>query len=688
MPSAATASLGGSATSPSSGAAGHDWQMLLHGILLALLAFRGTLPAEERGALVQVLVSAHARLAPIVAAAGAPRGGSAASDAAAAWRASEGEPLSAAVERLRSLLLRSTDSALLGGLERYVWPCLGQLGAAAKRIATAAAGDAGGAGAGGTATSSQPPLPCCHGLRGRAWVLLGLLRWELLLPAHPVDPTCKHAVKGEALHAQLRSGRAELRAVQLGQDVWNALRARRICTRTRELIEAQHAARRAAERTCARPPPPAPQFAQLHREAMQWHRSLGAPATVLQLSADLHRGGVGGALAREEGWQQSSGRFVERLATSFGGFEDVEGPLRLSVYEVKHGLRTQAQACTRTALAAAEGLASVAPEAAAAHGLMRSLLAFPQRPAVGGRGGGGAATAAANASPASAAGALPLGLLPLLQPLPIPGPASSEGDAPSSVLSSVASGGEGGGGEGELRAAVRAQRWRVSQQTGLLVLALRRLYVMVLLSGQPRRVHLDALNRIMAAFARTQVEVEAAEAKRQQEEAALYKTKTREYGSNIDEQAREYDALRALFPDYADEFADLEERAKEAGLNVVMPSVGGDDEADDADDAMDGGGSDNGEGAAEGAGGEPGGDRGGAGAGGGEGGSTQPLQVDPELILQLVTYHQRVFGDGGGAGFVGLSRSSGEVARASNGATVSSSSSASRGTLAAEKPEG
>ena len=49
---------------------------------------------------------------------------------------------------------------------------------------------------------------------------------------------------------------------------------------------------------------------------------------------------------------------------------------------------------------------------------------------------------------------------------------------------------------------------------GMLVLALRRLYVMVLLNGQARPAHLRALNSIMGAFARTQVEVEAAEAGR------------------------------------------------------------------------------------------------------------------------------------------------------------------------------
>ena len=56
---------------------------------------------------------------------------------------------------------------------------------------------------------------------------------------------------------------------------------------------------------------------------------------------------------------------------------------------------------------------------------------------------------------------------------------------------------------------------------------------------------------------------------------------------------------------------------------------------------------------------------------------SQPLQVDPQLILQLVTYHSRVFGGGSAPSYIGLSRASGEAARTSNGATVVAKSKAS-----------
>ena len=132
-----------------------------------------------------------------------------------------------------------------------------------------------------------------------------------------------------------------------------------------------------------RPPLPAAQYAQLHREILQWHGSLGAPAAVLELSTDLSASGRE-ALAHESAWQQSSERFSSRLARVFSDFEDVCGPLRLALYEVKHGLRVQAAASNCTAIhdlpRANADAAHMIAETAAAQKLMRSLLIFPQRP--------------------------------------------------------------------------------------------------------------------------------------------------------------------------------------------------------------------------------------------------------------------------------------------------------------------
>ena len=163
------------------------------------------------------------------------------------------------------------------------------------------------------------------------------------------------------------------------------------------------------------------------------------------------------------------------------------------------------------------------------------------------------------------------------------------------------------------------------------MLALRRLYVMVLLSGNARPSHLKALNGIMAAFARMQVEVEAAERRRLAAAQELYKHKAQEHGTTVDAQAEEIEALKSLFPDYEDDFKDLEQRASDAAFEAALPPMPKDDDDDEEDkeDAKMAEAEEGKEGKAT------------------DDAETQrELRVDPELILQLVGYHQRLFGGG------------------------------------------
>ena len=107
-------------------------------------------------------------------------------------------------------------------LESLVGPCLQQLASASRLITRAVAGySRPGSSQVGSGDAGASGLPPCHGLRGRAWVLLGLLRWVLLLPKHPVDPSIKHAVKREDLRARLQMWGVHFRAEELSQAMWN-----------------------------------------------------------------------------------------------------------------------------------------------------------------------------------------------------------------------------------------------------------------------------------------------------------------------------------------------------------------------------------------------------------------------------------------------------------------------------------
>ena len=567
-----------------------DWRRALHTLCVTLLAFRSTLPLVDQPGLEEVLRKLYACCDTVmsVATAMAARGRLPVEAVSAAGESVASLP--PLLEACKGLLLRSNSGVLHGALTLLVWPALDEFCRAVERMATSL-----------RAARACPPL---HNARGRVWVLLGLLRWRLLLPEHPVDPTCKHGLKAEVLSARVAKREMELRASELVQHAWNgADRTADLLERRTELSMLRAAKLSAEERICVRPAAQdGPTFSQLHAELWQWERSLGEHGALLKLSAELGEG-KRSAGAREAVWQQSSGQFLERLAHTFGAFDDFVTPIQLCVYEVKHGLRLQAAACASTAVAAEDGAASGA-DAGVAYATARTLLAFPQRPK----------PSSSLADGASTGESLPRSLAMLLQPLPALAapPHPSKGRSAGDSL----------------------QQWRVSQQTSLAVLALRRLYVMVLLDGSTRRQHVHMLSRIMSAFVQTQVDVEAAEAERLEKEASLYKHKARDCGSaGGDVVKEEAAALKALFPDFAEEFADL----------VARPDAGFGMDDDDDVEQKSGGEEAITEAPVE-----------------AEAPPTEPLHVEPELILKMLTYHERVFSsapeasvataDGGAAG--------------------------------------
>ena len=564
--------------------AASDWRRALHGLCASLFAFRGHLAQAEGAQLSSALCSLFARCNVVLAAASSSRGSHACNEAAAMGIACSGvESLKSAVNTIKQVLPGTTDETLRQSLVPLVWPCLHQLCDAVERIAQSSQAD-----------SHCPP---CHTARGKMWVLLGLLRWRLLLPEHPVDPTCKHGVKAGMLSVRLQQQRVQLRARTLAQQVWNgATQSAELASRATEVEALRTAQELAAERMCARPAPPGPTFSQLHAELWQWDRSLGDQSSVLHLSAELGRG-LPAACAREMSWQQSSDRFLQRLGKTFADFEDFICPVQLAVYEVKHGLRLQAAACVPSAIAAEDG-EGAGGDAEVAHAVIRTLLAFPQRPATPSASVTSPGDGVAGRTSAQASDSLPRSLLVLLRPLPV------STAAPSSLSAR--------------HTAHMERQWRVTQQSNMGALALQRLYVMVLLTGSTHVHHVHALSRIMGAFAKTQVGVEAAEQRRQEEEASLYKHRARNYGSaGVDNQQEEAASLQKLFPDFAEDFADLVRKAEDDLLD-------GDDEHGDMEPPP---------AAVEGTSQSV---EGGEGAG-------EVLRVEPELILKMLTYHERVF---------------------------------------------
>ena len=133
---------------------------------------------------------------------------------------------------------------LQAGLEPLCLPLLSELNVLA---------DSGRGGGGRTHARRRP----CHAARGRAWALLGLLRWRLLLPRLGVDPACKYALKAAVLAARLQAQRLERRAGSLAQQGWNgAKRSAELSAQAASLRGTRAALEHAAERSSARPATP------------------------------------------------------------------------------------------------------------------------------------------------------------------------------------------------------------------------------------------------------------------------------------------------------------------------------------------------------------------------------------------------------------------------------------------------
>ena len=414
-----------------------------------------------------------------------------------------------------------------GVIDSLVVPLFATLEVALRRIAGGANGD-----------GLRRRAPPCHQMRGRVWVALGLLRWTLLLPDLPVDPAAKYELKETILTARLRTAALRRRvaaldqAVANGGDVSEPIRA--ATAAEAQLRGARDAAR---ERVSARLPPPAPPFSQLHLEVHQWNRSLGKAETIIALSDDLMRAaggadvanGGGNALAREAQWQQSSDRFVDRLAEGFGCFEDVACPLRLAMYEVKHGLRLLAACAAPTALAAEDRLAPDRTRAPSAGRCVRfSRFPLPETDESG--------------EPS---------VLPLLRPLP-----------------------------NDTAVVPRDTARRVGSQSAMLLLALRRLYLGVLVHGGTRRRHLTTLAKIMGPSRALRSSSRRRRRRPTTPTPRFIGRRTRTLGAAAGDQvAEEAAALRELFPDFSDDFADLRRQAEE-GLPPAAPGAEDDDDGD------------------------------------------------------------------------------------------------------------
>jgi midasin len=240
-------------------------------------------------------------------------------------------------------------------------------------------------------------------LLGVAWVLLGALRLYLVAPPLGIDPAGKH--RFAARHAQATTQRCitpqaavrgSLAALPGGPDESEALS---------ELAAARGdaiARLSAALRQCVPRPVPS-RYAAVASEVADFAASFAAPARLAALLAALcpnamaafsstdpqratpSSGTSSTAAAREaSSWVGSAGAWVARFEDTYPEYRDVVQPVQLAVQELRHGLGlligTFDQGATTSSSAAHGALAPAPKQYEKSCILLQALMAFPSNP--------------------------------------------------------------------------------------------------------------------------------------------------------------------------------------------------------------------------------------------------------------------------------------------------------------------
>jgi len=182
-----------------------------------------------------------------------------------------------------------------------------------------------------------------------SWVLIGLLRLHLSLPASPIDPALIPEAKAQQLKERAKILYPEMILRRAG-DLLNQNLVQ--ASRPSSILIVEESARlkdkymKQRSKQVARPessPSYSNFFAEVHRFAM----STGSIEEVSELANGLlkpeHSELLPKLIAREANWQSTAHAFIERLSTHFLVFEDVGVPVTNAIRCIQRGLQKLAK---------------------------------------------------------------------------------------------------------------------------------------------------------------------------------------------------------------------------------------------------------------------------------------------------------------------------------------------------------
>lgn len=198
---------------------------------------------------------------------------------------------------------------------------------------------------------------------GRAWVYLGILRMNLLIPHSPVDPSVKPSIKVDLLSKQNGSVEQEYAARDLELSMTGASRiSAQMLALARYHVDNATKIQGLTKKIIYRPDE-IPLFTDLYEELREANDSLLNSDRVLEMlsltatlaskmsevnwskNADVSRAKEYmtelSALSREElSWQESLSGFLGRISNVYGEYEDVLSPIVSAIGNISQGMRT------------------------------------------------------------------------------------------------------------------------------------------------------------------------------------------------------------------------------------------------------------------------------------------------------------------------------------------------------------
>ncbi|XP_078699924.1 midasin-like [Branchiostoma floridae x Branchiostoma belcheri] len=413
---------------------------------------------------------------------------------------------------------------------------------------------------------------------GSTWVHLGLLQLQLLAPQGPVDPAEKQAVKLGYVREEIQTLETELKVRNMTSQLLTGRpldltkvglqkqhpRVRFLVSRLESLKEQE---KELVTRVAARPSPS--QFDAILRDVRHYQTSVGSQDTVLALLTGLANCGEGrlrkgqhnklrSLLSQEQAWQTSQQQFLRHMQRDYPMYADLLTPFLSGIAQMVHGMRLVASAVyislqrSSLNLTLSPGLKLQTPE-----DLIRCLGKFPhvspEFPSL-------LDLARALCSPEATTLAKNVMKLQTTE-----GTQHSDRTVESLLQPALLH--------------VRNHSLQTGQLTSPTLQLLRHVLLLLhaallhvrnhsLQTGQLTGSTLQLLRHILQAYVLRWQEGREQDKEKEQEEASLYKWKSKTHGDSLTEEQQEEREIRQQFPGYEEAFGDI----------TAEPTLGDDDD--------------------------------------------------------------------------------------------------------------